>query len=150
MNSADLLYLNENCLYLNLDCLRTTPLFRDGQVNTLLIRAQPKAALKEKNLCLEELPTSPKTFCKNEDFYTTSLLTCVELEVFLGEPTTNFALKVFHADSGTNFAVRIRRSKLTFLLVFLKFAGVARRETLATFFMNTASKMACINKDKRT
>ena len=91
-------------------------MFRDGQVNVLLIRAQLKAVLKEKTFGLKELPTSPKTFCV--DFYTASLLTCIELEVFLGEPTTNFALKVFHADSGANFAVRISRSKLAFLLVF--------------------------------
>lgn len=93
-------------------------MFRDGQVNVLLIRAQLKAALKEKTFGLKELPTSPKTFCQGVNFNPASLLTCVELEVFLGEPTTNFALKVFHADSGANFAVRIRRSKLTFLLVF--------------------------------
>lgn len=93
-------------------------MFRDGQVNVLLIRAQLKAVLKEKTFGLKELPTSPKTFCKGVDFYTASLLTCIELEVFLGEPTTNFALKVFHADSGANFAVRISRSKLALLLVF--------------------------------
>ena len=64
-------------------------MFRDGQVNALLIRAQLRAALKEKKtFVLKELPTSPKTFCKGVDFYTASLLSCVELEVFLGELTT--------------------------------------------------------------
>ena len=63
-------------------------MFRDGQVNALLIRAQLKAALKEKTFVLKELPTSPKTFCKSVDFYTPSVVSCVELKVFLGEPTT--------------------------------------------------------------
>ena len=150
MNSADLLYLNESCLHFNLDCLRTTSLFRDGQVNALLIRAQLKAALKEKNLCLKRTANVTKNILQGCGFlYSVSSKLRRAGSVPRRAYHTNFALKVFHADSGTNFAVRIRRGKLTFLLVFLTFAGVARRETLANFFMNTASKTACINKDKR-
>lgn len=139
MNSAGLLYLNESCLHFNLDCLRTTSLFRDGQVNALLIRAQLKAALKEKNLCLKRTANVTKNILQECVFLYSvsspgSLLSCVELEVFPGEPTSQtLRWKCSTADSGTNFAVRIRRGKLTFLLVFLRFADVARRETLANF-----------------
>ena len=150
MNSADLLYLNESCLHFNLDCLRTTSLFRDDQVNALLIRAQLKAALKEKNLCLKRTVNVTKNILQGCGFlYSVSSKLRWAGSVPQRAYHTNFALKVFHVDSGTNFAVRIRRGKLTFLLVFLTFAGVARRETLANFFMNTTSKTACINKDER-
>jgi len=68
MNSADLLCLNESCLHLNLDCLRTTPLFRDDQVNVLLIRAQLKAALKEKNLWLKRTANITKNILQGCGF----------------------------------------------------------------------------------
>ena len=126
MNSADLLYLNKSRLHLNLDCLRTTPLFRDDQVNVLLIRAQLKAALKEKTFGLKELPTSPKTFCKGVDFYTASLLTCVELEVFLGEPTTKFCVesvprRFWHKLCGENKEEQAH--------IFVRFPNVGRRSS---------------------
>ena len=97
MNSAGLLYLNESCLHFNLDCLRTTSLFRDGQVNALLIRAQLKAALKEKNLCLKRTANVTKNILQECVFlYSVSSKLRWAGSVPRRAYLTNFALKVFH------------------------------------------------------